>query len=241
MHFKVNSSNHLSAQGTCWRQVSASNDVSRSPPHSVSPLSIKHLHEVSSPAEFKCCITFSSTYCIETYSYASNRRQVMRRDDRVPGLHVHLPQTASQVSGTRDRNDEDEHGKKNGPPLPSPRGWFTSYGPFLLHSTVIERRLDGADCFRHQTPYSPSIRAVTFCAASYVESFLDAFSEKKGKHCVSFQSPTSSSPSNLPRFSIPQSTDAHWDVRALFSPLSLPPFSLPLLFFLFFSFPFLYR
>lgn len=118
MYFKVNSSNHLSAQGTCWGQVSASNDVSRSPPLSVSHLSIKHLHEISSPAEFKCFITFSSTYCMETYSFASNRRHVMKRNDRVPGLLVHLPQTAGQVRGIRDGDDEDEHGKNR---TPAPR------------------------------------------------------------------------------------------------------------------------
>lgn len=36
---------------------------------------------------------------------------VMRRDDKVPGLHVHLPHTAGQVSGTKDE-DEDEQSKK---------------------------------------------------------------------------------------------------------------------------------
>jgi hypothetical protein len=38
------------------------------------------------------------------------------------------------------------------------RGLFTTHAWFLLHSTVIERRLDRDDCFRHQTSQSQSIR-----------------------------------------------------------------------------------
>lgn len=34
-------------------------------------------------------------------------QHVMRRDDRVPGMHVHLPHTAGQGSGTKEE-DEDE-------------------------------------------------------------------------------------------------------------------------------------
>lgn len=43
------------------------------------PRASKHLHEVSSSAEFKCRITFSRTRCVVTYCYASNRRHVTRR------------------------------------------------------------------------------------------------------------------------------------------------------------------
>lgn len=71
-------------------------------------------------------------------------------------------------------------------------------------------------------------------------SFVDAFTVRKEeeKNCMPSQSPPSSSASNLPCFSIPQSTDAHWDVRAVFSP---PPPTLPsppCFFVSFFSLPF---
>lgn len=70
--------------------------------------------------------------------------------------------------------------KCNPPQPPSLRGWFTSYGLFLLHSAVIERRLDGADCFRHQTSYSQSVGAVTFSAAPYAQLCGCIHSKKRG-------------------------------------------------------------
>lgn len=74
-------------------------------------------------------------------------------------------------------------------------------------------------------------------------SFVDAFTVRKEeeKNCMPSQSPPSSSASNLPCFSIPQSTDAHWDVRAVFSSLT-PPFPPPHAFLSRFSLSlFLYR
>lgn len=143
---------------------------------SLSPLNIKHLHEVPSPVEFKCRISFSSKYCMGMYSYASNRRHVMRRGWRSA--------CSACAPAANCRPSQQEERRKSNPLHPSARGWFTSYGLFLLHSTVIERRLDGADCFRHQTSYSPSIRAVTCYAASYVESFLHAFTGRKKENTV---------------------------------------------------------
>lgn len=185
MHFKVTPSRHLSAQGTSWGLVSALIIRYGSLSLSVSPLSIKHLHDKLVPflfpsVELKCYITLNSTYCIEIYWYASNTGHVMRRDDRALGLPVHLPHTAGQVSGMRDE-EEDEQGTNATPPQPpSLRGWFTSYGLFLLHSAVIERRLDGADCFRHQTSYSQSVGAVTFSAAPYAQLCGCIHSKKRG-------------------------------------------------------------
>lgn len=103
MHFKVTSCNHLSAQGTCWGQISASNDVLLPV-----PLCLTSQHQTTlwyitrfPSLGIKCYIALNIAHCMETYGYASNMRHVMRRDDRVPGLHVHLPNTAGQVSRTR--------------------------------------------------------------------------------------------------------------------------------------------
>lgn len=218
MHFKVPSCSHLSALGTYWGQIFASNDVWRS----VSPLEVSHpplspfsfsrtqvLHHLQEPILYGDILT-----CIQHEACD---------DDAV---REQLPRAVGQVSGTR-HGDEDERGKNLQHPLlpnlcPSLRGWFTSYGPFLLHATVIEGRLDRADCFRHQPSYSPSIRAFGMHSQEGKKKTLRAFPE------------STSSPSNLPRSSIPQSTDAHWDVRALFSPSPslLPSLGFSSLFFL---------
>lgn len=108
---------------------------------------------------------------------------VMRRDDRVPGLHVHLPHTAGQASGMRDE-DEDEQGKKQPPSPPRCVADLQVMAFFSFIPLSLKKRLDGADCFRHQTSYSRSVIAVAFSAASYVDSFLDAFRVRRKEHTL---------------------------------------------------------
>lgn len=97
---------------------------------------------------------------------------------------------------------------------------FFSFIPLSL-----KKRLDGADCFRHQTSCSRSVKAVALGAASNVESFLMHSQEEREKKekTVPPWRPPSSPASNLLCFSLPQSTDAHWDVRALPPPSPQPP------------------
>lgn len=182
---------------------------------------------------------------METYWYASNMRHVMRRDDRVPGLHVHLPHTASQVSQRRWRWT----GQKAERPPPRRRHHhaprcvadlqvmaFFSFIPLSL-----KKRLDGTDCFRHQTSYSRSVRAVALAAASNVESFLGAFTggerEKRKTLCLRGVHPLTSSVSPFHSQLMLTGMWGHYFFPSPLTPLPPSPFSLPLLFFL----PFLYR
>lgn len=52
------------------------------------------------------------------YWYVSDMGHVMRRDDRVPGLHVHLPPTAGQVRVGRETKMKMSRAKSGPRPLP---------------------------------------------------------------------------------------------------------------------------
>lgn len=53
--------------------------------------------------------------------------------------------------------------------------------PFSFILLSLKKRLDGADCFRHQTSYGGCVIAGAVGAASNVESFLDAFTGGRGE------------------------------------------------------------
>lgn len=116
MHFKVTSPEHLSAKGTCWGRIWASNDASRSPPLSVSPLSFRHLREISPPpplpsAGFRRRITFTGTHCMEI--------RIQREMTKCRRPRVHLSaESAGRAAGMETNGARSPH------PHPHPTAWL---------------------------------------------------------------------------------------------------------------------
>lgn len=108
----------------------------------------------------------------------------MRRDDRVPGLHVHLPHSAGQVSQRRDAEMKMNRAKNRPTPSNVPRcvADLQVMAFFSFISLSLKKRLDGADCFRHQTSCRRSVKAAAFWM--HLQGV-----KKEGKHCVPSKHP----------------------------------------------------
>lgn len=143
----------------------------------------------------------------------------MRRDDRAHGLYVHLPHSGGQVGqGASEMKINRAKGRPSIPPplphptsiqRPSPRKGgsdFQAAGlfpPFIPPS--LKRRSDRAGRSQPIGRGCGCVGAVAPSGSVHTEK-----EKRASKH------PPSSSAFNLPAFTSPQSTDAHWDVRPLY-------------------------